>query len=132
LQSFGYATDPVRALRSARTRLSSDGFILLTRTHPIRYAVERAEQNSTTLGEEYFSGASFSYRTPWNDDISLAKESYTVSDLLNTFSAARLWIEEAAEPQLSEEARRSYPHKQDWMNRHLGILMFKLRPLPGS
>lgn len=36
------------------------------------------------------------------------------------------------EPQLSEDARRRYPHKQEWMNKHLGILIFKLRPLSGS
>src|SRR5438105_3785385 len=35
LQSFGYAKDPVRTLRTARGMLAGDGFILLTRTHPI-------------------------------------------------------------------------------------------------
>jgi SAM-dependent methyltransferase len=35
LQSFGYAKDPVRTLRTARTMLADDGFILLTRTQPI-------------------------------------------------------------------------------------------------
>ncbi len=48
-------------------------FILLTKTQPIRYAVERAEQNGTSPGEEYFSTAPFSYRTGWNDDITLTK-----------------------------------------------------------
>lgn len=129
LQSFGYAKDPVRVLRSARSMLAPDGFILLTRTQPIRYAVERAEQNGTSLGEEYFSGTPFSYRTAWNDQIALRKQSYTISDLLNVFSAAGLWIETAAEPQLSAAARRRHPHKQQWMDKHLGILIFKLRPL---
>ncbi|SDR90268.1 hypothetical protein SAMN04489717_0965 [Actinopolymorpha singaporensis] len=45
LQSFGYAAGPVRALQTAREMLAEDGFILLTRTQPIRYAMERAEQN---------------------------------------------------------------------------------------
>lgn len=131
LQSFGYATDPVRTLRAARALLAEDGFILLTRTQPIRYAVERAEQNETSLGEEYFATAPYTYRTGWNDQIALTKRSYTISDLINTFSAAGLWIETAIEPQLSEDARRRYPHKQDWMNKYLGILIFKLRPHPG-
>lgn len=129
LQSFGYAKDPVRTLRAARTMLNDDGFILLTRAQPIRYAVERAEQNGTTLGEEYFSTADYTYRTGWNEHITLTKRAYTMSDLLNTFSAAGLWIETAAEPQLTGEAARRYPHKQAWMNRYLGILIFKLRPL---
>jgi len=132
LQSFGYASDPVRTLREARSMLADDGFILLTRTQPIRYAVERAEANQTSLGEEYFTAAPHTYRTGWSDRITLTKRPYTMSDLLNVFSAAGLWIETAVEPQLSEDDRRRYPHKQEWMNRYLGILIFKLRPLRGK
>jgi SAM-dependent methyltransferase len=132
LQSFGYAKDPVRTLQTARVMLADDGFILLTKTQPIRYAVERAEQNETSLGEEYFSTARFSYLSGWNDQITLTKRPYTISDLINVFSAAGLWIETAIEPQLSEDARRRYPHKQAWMNKYLGILIFKLRPHSGQ
>jgi SAM-dependent methyltransferase len=131
LQSFGYAKDPVRTLRAARAMLSDDGFILLTRTQPIRYAIERAEKNGTSLGEEYFSTAPFSYVHRWNEQISLTKRPYTISDLINEFSAAGLWIETALEPQLSVDAQRRYPHKQAWMNKYLGILIFRLRPHPG-
>jgi SAM-dependent methyltransferase len=130
LQSFGYAKDPARTLQAARAMLAEDGFILLTRTQPIRYAVERAEQNGTSLGEEYFSAAPYTYLTGWNDQVVLTKRTYTISDLINVFSTARLWIETAIEPQLSEDARRRYPHKQAWMNKYLGILIFKLRPHP--
>jgi SAM-dependent methyltransferase len=96
LQSFGYAADPVRALQVAREMLTEDGFILLTRTQPIRYAIERAEQNGTSLGEEYFATESFAYRhRSWNEQVTLTKRPYTMADLLNTFSAAGLWIETA-------------------------------------
>ncbi|GMA26131.1 hypothetical protein GCM10025864_38900 [Luteimicrobium album] len=132
LQSIGYANDPVRTLRAARAMLADDGFILVTRTHPIRYAVERSEQNGTSLGEEYFSTDRFTYyHQGWNDQVALTKRAYTVSDLLNTFSVAGLRVEHASEPQLSEDARRRYPHKQAWMDKHLGILIFTLRPIPG-
>ena len=130
LQSFGYASDLVRTLRAARAMLTDDGFILLTRTQPIRYALERAERNGTSLGEEYFSRDEYSYRSSWNDQITLSKLPYTMSDLLNVFSAAGLWIETTVEPQLSEDARRRYPNKQAWMDKYLGILIFVLRPLP--
>jgi SAM-dependent methyltransferase len=133
LQSVGYASDPVRTLRAARAMLADGGFILLTRTQPIRYAIERAEQNGTCLGEEYFSTDSFSFRhRGWNDEVVLTKRPYTMSDLLNVFSAAGLWIETTVEPQLSEDARSRYPHKQAWMDKYLGILIFKLRPLPNQ
>jgi len=130
LQSFGYASDGVRTLRAARAMLADGGFILLTRTQPIRYALERSERNGTSLGQEYFSRDVFAYPSIWNDQITLSKVPYTMSDLLNVFSAAGLWIESAAEPQMSEEAGSRYPHKQAWMDKYLGILIFVLRPLP--
>jgi SAM-dependent methyltransferase len=130
LQSFGYATDGVRALQIARDMLTEDGSILLTRTQPIRYAIERAEQNGTSLGEEYFASESFAYQhRNWDEQVTLTKRPYTMSDLLNTFSAAGLRVESAVEPQMSAEAAERYPHKQEWMNKHLGIIMFKLRGL---
>jgi SAM-dependent methyltransferase len=130
LQSFGYAADGVRALQVARDMLSEDGFILLTRTQPVRYAIERAEQNGTSLGQEYFATESFDYRhSNWDDRVTLTKRPYTMSDLLNTFSAAGLWIEATREPQMPAEARVRYPHKQAVMDAYLGILMFRLRPL---
>lgn len=132
LQSFGYAKDPVRTLQTARSMLTSDGFILLTRTQPIRYAIERTEQNGTSLGEEYFARGSYTHRTGWNEQIALKKRTYTMSDLLNAFSAAGLWIESAVEPQLTEDAAERYPHKHVWMNKYLGILIFRLRPIPSQ
>ena len=71
----------------------------------------------------------YTYRTGWNEHIALTKRTYTMSDLLNAFSTAGLRIETAVEPQLTEEAGCRYPHKQAWMNKYLGILIFKLRPL---
>lgn len=131
LQSFGYASDPVHTLRTAREMLTREGFILLTRTQPLRYALERAEKNGMSLGEEYFSTApTFTYQSGWNDQITLTKRPYTMSDLINMFSAAGLWIEAVLEPQLSEDDGRRFPHKQAWMNKYLGILIFKLRPFP--
>lgn len=132
LQSFGYAADPVATLVSARELLTDDGFILLTRTQPIRYAVERMEPNSTSLGEEHFAGGTHSHVSGWNDGIALAKRTYTISDLLNVFAAAGLRVEAAAEPQLSEEDARSFPHKKAWMDKHLGILIFRLRPVAAA
>jgi hypothetical protein len=126
------ATRVVRGRRSLRasSRLAPVGFIVLTRTQPIRYAVEKAEQNGTSLGEEYFAKESFTYQhRNWDDEVVLTKKPYTMADLLNTFSAAGLWLETTVEPQMSAEAAERYPHKQAVLNKYLGILMFKLRPL---
>ncbi len=43
-----------------------------------------------------------------------------------------MWIEATVEPQMPAEAAARYPHKQAVMNKYLGILMFKLLPLPGQ
>ncbi|WP_153040381.1 hypothetical protein [Actinoplanes sp. TFC3] len=59
----------MHALRAAQAMLNQDGFILLTRTQPIRYAVERTERNGTTLGEEYFSNADYNSPSHWNENI---------------------------------------------------------------
>lgn len=131
LQSIGYAADAVDALRTARSLLAEDGFVLVTRTQPIRYAIERSEHNGTSLGEEYFATDAFTFRhRGWDDAVALTKRPYTMSGLLNTFSAAGFWIEETSEPQLPDAARRRYPHKGAFMDKYLGILIFKLRPLP--
>jgi len=43
-----------------------------------------------SLGEENFSTARFSYRSGWSDQITLTKRPYTISGLINVFSAAKL------------------------------------------
>lgn len=80
----------MRTLQQAAERLTEDGFILLTRTHPIRYAVERMEANGTSLGKEYYSSNDYSYRSSWNAQVTLTKRPYTIADLLNISSAAGL------------------------------------------
>ena len=131
LQSFGYSQDPVGILTRARTMLADNGFILLTRTQPIRYALERAEENDSLVGDEYFATEGFSTASVWNGEVTLTKQRYTMSSLLNTFAQAGLWVEAASEPHLSSEQARRFPHKHAWANKYLvGILIFKLRPLP--
>lgn len=68
----------------------------------------------------------------WDEQVTLTKRPYTMSDLLNTFSAADMWIDATVGPQMPVEAAARYPHKQAVMNKYLGILVFKLRPLSGQ
>ena len=128
LQSLGYARNQVHTLATARNHLSSDGFMVVARSHPIRFAVERSEKNGTTMGEEYYSAEAYSYSSRWNEQITLTHPGGTVADMINTFADAGLSIETAVEPQLNEEDRHRYPHKQAWLNKYLGIIIFKLRP----
>ena len=130
LQSFGYAKVPGRCVADG-TDDAGWGWLHPADQDPADPICDRTGRTEWDLaGRGVFSTDSFSYRhIGWNDEVALTKRPYTMSDLINVFSAARLWIEAAVEPQLSGDARRQYPHKQAWMNKYLGILMFKLRPL---
>lgn len=125
-QSIGYSRNQVQTLTDARTLLAPGGQILVQRSHPIRYAVERAEANGTSLGEEYYSTQRYSYRSAWNKSVSLTHSNETVSTMLNAFAAAGLTVDAAIEPELSADARERYPHKQEWLNQHLGVILFVL------
>lgn len=89
LQSLGYAAGQAHTLRAARDRLTADGFIVVVRSHPVRFAVERAKTNGTTLGQEYFSTEPYSYPSGWNEHITVSHRTNTVADMLNAFAAAR-------------------------------------------
>lgn len=128
-QSISYASDQVHTLRCARNLLARNGRIIVQRSHPIRFAVERAEANGTSLGAEYYSTEPYYYRSGWNEQVTLTHSTETFATMLNTFTAAGLFVEHAVEPQLNAENRNLYPHKQQWLERYLGVLIFVLRPI---
>lgn len=49
-QSISYSLDQAQTLIDARNLLVAGGQILVQRSHPIRFAVERARANGTSLG----------------------------------------------------------------------------------
>ena len=126
LQSISYARDQVQTLTDANKLLAAGGQILVQRSHPIRFAVERAQANGTSLGEEYYSTQPYVYRSGWNSAVTLTHSTETFSMMLNTFAAAGLTVNRAIEPELSPEDRKRYPHKQAWLNDHLGVILFSL------
>lgn len=93
LQSLGYAADQAHTLRAARELLSADGFIVVVRSHPIRFAVERAKENGTLIGQEYFGTEPYSYASGWNEQVTVTHQVNTMADMVNAFAAAGLWIE---------------------------------------
>ena len=125
-QTLGYARDQVRTLTEARNLLAPDGRILVQRSHPVRYAVERAETNGTSLGEEYYSTQRYTYRSGWNPSVSLTHSNETVSTIINTFVDAGLTIDAAVEPELSADDQQRYPHKQACLDKYLGVIIFVL------
>lgn len=126
-QSISYSRDQTQTLVDARNLLADGGQILVQRSHPVRFAVERSRARGTSLGEEYYSTRPYAYESGWNGEVTLTHSTETFSTMLNTFSAAGLTVERAIEPELSAEARKRYPKKQEWLNQHLGVILFVLR-----
>jgi SAM-dependent methyltransferase len=124
--SISYARDQTRTLLDARNLLADGGQVLVQRSHPVRFAVERSRANGTSLGEEYHSRQPYAYASGWNSEVTLTHSTETFSDMLNTFAAAGLAVDRAVEPQLDAEARERHPQKQAWLDQHLGVILFVL------
>ncbi|HEX3930586.1 MAG TPA: class I SAM-dependent methyltransferase [Nocardioides sp.] len=126
LSSLGYADDEVATLVAARQLLRPGGAVVVARTSPIRYAVERSERDGGGLGVAYHDSEPWTYRPSWDPSIELSRRTRKFSDILNSFSAAGLRVAGCTEPRLSSEQAELYPHKQQWMDRYVGIVIFRL------
>ena len=126
LSSLGYADDEVSTLLAARRLLRPGGVIVVARANPVRYAVERSERDGCGLGTAYHDSKPWSYRSGWDASVVLIHRTNTFSDMINSFCAAGLRVTGCDEPWLSPEQAKKYPHKQEWMDRYLGIIIFRL------
>jgi hypothetical protein len=107
LQSLGYALDEVATLCAARSLLRDDGELIISRAHPIRFAVERSERDNIGLGDAYHVTGAYSYRSGWNAEVSLTHATDTFSSMVNSLVTAGFWIEEISVPKLTEEQKES-------------------------
>jgi SAM-dependent methyltransferase len=131
LQSLAYASDQVATLRAARSLLRDDGVLIVSRAHPFRFAVERAERHGIPFGDAYHSAAPYSYQSRWNSEVSLTHATDTFSAMVNSLVMAGFRIERVLEPQMSEEQKQRFPNKQAWLARYFGIVIFRARPAVG-
>lgn len=72
------------------------------------------------MGEESFAKSPYAYRAGRTDEIAFTAHLHDFH-LFNVFSAAGLWIVTTVEPELSEEARRRFLHKQGRRNKYHGF-----------
>jgi SAM-dependent methyltransferase len=126
LSSLGYADDEVSTLVAARRLLRPGGVVVVARSSPIRYAVERSEREGRGVGAAYHDSEPWSYRPRWDPSVVLSRRMRTFSDMLNAFCAAGLRVTQCTEPTLTTEQAERYPHKQEWMDRYVGIVVFRL------
>jgi hypothetical protein len=82
LQSLGYARDQVATLKAARAIMRAGGLLVVTRAHPMRFAVDRSEKEQIPLGEAYASGRT-SYGADWNPEIEVSHSVESFADMVN-------------------------------------------------
>ncbi|MFC7624622.1 class I SAM-dependent methyltransferase [Microlunatus sp. GCM10028923] len=130
LMSLGYARDTVATLKAIREALRPGGHVVIARAHPLRFAVERSEQQGIGLGDAYHQTSPVTYQAGWNAEVTLTHRAETFGAMINDLSEAGLYVDRVVEPQLSEEARHRYPHKQAWLSRYVGVILLRARIVP--
>lgn len=129
LQCLAYAQDRGRTLRTARSLLTDDGVLVVSMAHPIRWAVERSERDAIGLGDAYHTVGPYSYPSRWNEDVTITHTTDTFSSIHNSLTDNGFRVEQVLEPQLSEEKKQRFPHKQAWLAQYVGIIVFRARPV---
>lgn len=118
-QVMGYAQDPVAALTSLGRMLTPDGTQIMTRSHPLPFAVERAERDGTALGTTYHDTSMYSYRS---GGLGRGRQEQSsnrwFAAQVNVLVDAGFTIERVEEPQLTPSRQAESPHKQDWMDKY--------------
>ncbi len=128
LQSFGYVREKVTALKQMRAMLTPDGLLVLSRAHPMRFAVERSEARGIGLGSAYHDTSEYTYASGWDPSVEVTHALDTFSDMHNALTTAGFVVEEVQEPWLSVEVQSRFPRKQAWMDKYIGIVLFVARP----
>ncbi|MFD7153811.1 class I SAM-dependent methyltransferase [Kribbella sp. NPDC059898] len=128
LQTLAYARDRARTLRTVRSLMTEDGVLVVSMAHPIRYAVERSERDGVGIGDAYHAVGPYSYPSLWNPEITVTHTTDTFSTIHNALTGNGFGVEEILEPQLSDEKKQRYPHKQAWLSKYVGIIILRARP----
>ena len=124
-QSLMYAKDLMEALESLRDLLAPGGDLVISVPHPFRFAILRHEVEGWGHGYAYQRTAPYRYRSPWKKDLFLEHAMPRISDYANAITAAGLRLAAIDEPAVTEELREIAPEKAAWMDRYVGILIFR-------
>ena len=95
--------------------------------HPFRFAILRNEIEGWGHGFAYQQTAPYRYPSPWKSDIFIEQPMLRFCDHLNAIAAAGLRLESVDEPPPTEELRKIAPEKAAWMDRYVGIAIFRAR-----
>ncbi len=126
-QSLMYAANQAQAIRAMAGLLVAGGTLVFSVPHPFRFAILRNEIEGWGLGYAYQRTAPYRYPSPWKSDIFIEQPMLRFCDHLNAVATAGLRLESVDEPPPTEELRKIAPEKAAWMDRYVGIAIFRAR-----
>lgn len=125
-QAIGYARDEPALLRDLFDLIVPGGKLVIARSHPVRFAIERSKAEGVPLGVAYRATTPFTYPATWGTG-NLTHRTFTFSETLQPALDAGFVLEKIDEPGPTEELRERSPHRADWMDEHVGIVLYRFR-----
>jgi len=119
--------EPAATFSMIRDMLTDDGVLVWTLAHPVRWAVERAERDGVPVGRGYQDRSWMSYPSAWDPSVQVTHPTSRFSDAVNGLADAGFVIETCVEPQLPTDVAERFPHKQEWLDKYVGLLAFRAR-----
>lgn len=126
-QALMYASNLREATMTLRSLLTRGGYLVISVPHPFRFAILKNEIEGWAHGFAYQKTDPYRYPSPWKEDVLLEHAMPRFSDYFNAIAAAGLLVENVEEPCVTERFREVAPEKAAWMDRYVGILIFRAR-----
>lgn len=124
-QALMYARDIRETVRGFAGLLKPGGALVISVPHPFRFALLKSELGFGEPGAAYQHTAAYRYPSPWKPELFLEHAMLRVSDYLNALTDAGLRLAGCEEPVVTEEFQRIAPVKAAWMDRYVGIVIFR-------
>jgi len=124
-QALMYAQDLAATVRHLAALLRPQGALVFSVPHPFRFAILKNEIEGWGHGLAYQKTESYRYPSPWNPAIFLEHATPRISDYLNAIAATGLRLTACEEPAVTQEFRALSPEKAAWMDRYVGIVVFR-------
>ncbi|GAB2695079.1 hypothetical protein BKA24_000420 [Microbacterium marinum] len=107
------------------------GHLVVARSHPIRFAVERSEAEHIPLAVAYRASSPFTYPATWGTG-TVTHRTFTFRETLQPALNAGFLLDEIDEPLPTRQLREISPERAAWMDSHVGIIIYRFRkPLDG-
>ena len=124
-QALMYARDIWETVRDFSALVKPGGALVFSVPHPFRFALLKSELGDWEPGAAYQHTGLYRYPSPWKPELELEHAMPRVSDYLNALTDAGLRLVQCEEPAVTEELRMMAPEKAAWMDRYVGIMIFR-------